>query len=83
MYDSIIEKLNSQIDNKKTVHAYLFEINNYDEDYKVVLNFVKMLLSNLKYDEVIVTVNTRNKVLTEVLIARCLECLNEGVEFND
>ena len=53
MYDSIIEKLNSQIDNKKTVHAYLFEINNYDEDYKVVLNFVKMLLSNMNYNDVV------------------------------
>ena len=53
MYDSIIDKLNSQNINKKTAHAYLFEINNYDEDYKVILNFVKMLLSNMKYDEVI------------------------------
>ena len=53
MYDSIINKLNSQIINKKTAHAYLFEVNNYDEDYKVILNFVKMLLSNMTYNEVI------------------------------
>ena len=53
MYDSIIDKLNSQIINKKIAHAYLFEINNYEDDYKVILNFVKMLLSNKKYDEVI------------------------------
>ena len=53
MYDSIINKLNSQIINKKTAHAYLFEVNNYVEDYKVILNFVKMLLSNMTYNEVI------------------------------
>ena len=53
MYESIIDKLNSQIINKKTAHAYLFEVNNYDEDYKIILNFVKMLLSNKTYEEVI------------------------------
>ena len=53
MYDSIIDKLNSQIVNKKTAHAYLFEVNNYDDDFKVILNFVKMILSNMTYDEVI------------------------------
>lgn len=53
MYESIIDKLNSQIINKKTTHAYLFEVNNYDEDYKIILNFVKMLLSNKTYEEVI------------------------------
>lgn len=53
MYDSIIEKLDSQIIYKKTSHSYLFEVNNYDDDFKVVLNFVKMLLSNLKYSEVL------------------------------
>lgn len=51
--------------------------------YVSVLRGDNGFIKDLKYDEVIVTVNTRNKVLTEVLIARCLECLNEGVEFND
>lgn len=51
--------------------------------YKSILRGDNGSIKDLKYDEVIVTVNTRNKVLTEVLIARCLECLNEGVEFND
>lgn len=51
--------------------------------YKSILRGDNGSIKDLKYDEVIVTVNTRNKVLTEVLIVRCLECLNEGVEFND
>ena len=51
--------------------------------YKSILRGDNGSIKDLKYDEVIVTVNTRNKILTEVLIARCLECLNEGIEFND
>ena len=51
--------------------------------YKSILHGDNGHIRDLKYDEIIVTVNTRNKVLTEVLIVRCLECLNEGVEFND
>ena len=51
--------------------------------YKSILRGDNGYIKDLKYDEVIVTVNTRNKVLTEVLLVRCLECLNEGVEFND
>ena len=51
--------------------------------YKSILRGDNGSIKDLKYDEVIVTVNTRNKILTEVLIVRCLECLNEGVEFND
>lgn len=51
--------------------------------YVSVLRGDNGFIKDLKYDEVIVTVNTRNKVLTEVLIVRCLECLNEGIEFND
>lgn len=51
--------------------------------YVSVLRGDNGFIKDLKYDDVIVTVNTRNKVLTEVLIVRCLECLNEGVEFND
>lgn len=53
MYESIINKLDSQIKNNKLSHAYLFEVNNYNEDFKVILNFVKMIVSNMTYDEVI------------------------------
>ena len=53
MNSTIIDKLNSIITNNKLTHAYLFEVNNYDDDFKVILNFVKMILSNMTYDEVI------------------------------
>ena len=53
MNSTIIDKLNSIITNNKLTHAYLFEVNNYDDDFKVILNFVKMILSNTTYDEVI------------------------------
>ena len=53
MNNTIIDKLNSIITNNKLTHAYLFEVNNYDDDFKVILNFVKMILSNMTYDEVI------------------------------
>ena len=53
MNSTIIDKLNSIITNNNLTHAYLFELNNYDEDFKVILNFVKMILSNMTYDEVI------------------------------
>ena len=63
MYDSIIDKLNSQIVNKKTAHAYLFEVNNYDDDFKIILNFVKMLLSNMTYSEV---VNSNDNIFNQI-----------------
>ena len=63
MYDSIIDKLNSQIVNKKTAHAYLFEVNNYDDDFKIILNFVKMLLSNMTYSEV---VNSNDNIFIQI-----------------
>ena len=53
MNSTIIDKLNSIITNNKLTHAYLFEVNNYDDDFKVILNFVKMILSNMTYEEVI------------------------------
>ena len=53
MNNIIIDKLNIIITNNNITHAYLFELNNYDEDFKVILNFVKMILSNMTYDEVI------------------------------
>ena len=61
MNNTIIDKLNSIITNNKLTHAYLFEVNNYDDDFKVILNFVKMILSNMTYDEVI---NTDLKIFT-------------------
>ena len=35
------------------------------------------------HEEEIVTISTRNKVLTEKLIGLCMDYLNEGLETND
>ena len=51
--------------------------------YVSVLHGQNGHIMDLKHDENIVIVKTRNRVLAELLLARCLDCLNEGVEFND
>ena len=53
MNKNVIDKLNSQITNNKISHAYLFEVNNYEDDYIIILNFVKMILSNSLYNDVL------------------------------
>lgn len=45
---SYIDKL---IDNSKISHTYLIEVGNYDEDYNFVIDFVKMILCNLHYED--------------------------------
>ena len=47
-----IQFINNVIDSKKVSHAYLIEVNNYDEDYDYVLSFIKMILCNIKYEDV-------------------------------
>lgn len=39
--------------NSKLSHAYLIEVGDYDLDFKFVLHFVKMIVSNCKYEEVV------------------------------
>lgn len=39
--------------NSKLSHAYLIEVGDYDLDFKFVLYFVKMIVSNCKYEEVV------------------------------
>ena len=40
---NIIDKI---IKHNKVSHAYLIEVDNYDDDYQCVLNFVKLILCN-------------------------------------
>ena len=47
-YIKYIDKL---IDNGKISHTYLIEIGNYESDYKFVLDFIKMILCNLHYED--------------------------------
>lgn len=48
-YINYIDKI---INNNKVSHAYLFEINDYDKDFKYILDFVKMILCNISYEEI-------------------------------
>ena len=38
------------INSNKVSHAYLIEINNYEDDYKYIKHFVKMILCNSSFD---------------------------------
>lgn len=46
-----IDYINKIIINNKVSHSYLIELNNYEEDFKFVLSFVKMILCNVTYDK--------------------------------
>lgn len=46
-----IDYANNVIKTNKVSHAYLIEVDNYDNDYTYVLSFIKMILCNVCYDE--------------------------------
>ena len=48
IYIDFIDKI---IENKRISHAYLIEVDNYDDDYEYIKIFIKMILCNLKYDD--------------------------------
>lgn len=50
---SYISYIDSIIKNNKISHSYLFEIDNYEKDLVYIYNFIKMILFNLSYDEVL------------------------------
>lgn len=47
-----INYINHVIKNSKISHAYLVEVENYDEDFQYILDFIKMILTNCSYEEV-------------------------------
>ncbi|MBQ9018782.1 MAG: hypothetical protein IJ097_00535 [Bacilli bacterium] len=49
-YINYIDKI---IENDKLSHAYLIEIDNYDDDKEYIFAFIKMILCNLTYEKVI------------------------------
>ena len=46
-----IDYINKIIENNKVSHAYLIELNNYDEDMKYIFDFIKMIICNIRYSE--------------------------------
>ena len=56
MGESIVKKkfidyIDKIIDNGRISHAYLFEVDNYEEDLTYIYSFIKMILCKCKYDE--------------------------------
>lgn len=56
MGESIVKRkfinyIDKIIDNGRISHAYLFEVDNYEEDLNYIYSFIKMILCKCKYDE--------------------------------
>ena len=47
-----IDYIDKIISNNHISHAYLFEVNNYEDDYKYISDFIKMILCNIKYEDI-------------------------------
>ena len=52
MKRKFVDFIDKTIKNNHISHTYLIEINNYDEDYSFVLSFIKMIFSNMSFEEV-------------------------------
>lgn len=48
-----INYINSIIKNNKVSHAYLIEVDNYESDMKYIYDFIKMILCNITYDDLL------------------------------
>ena len=57
---NFINYVNKIVEKNKIYHAYLIEVDNYDLDMKYVYNFIKMILLNCTYDEII---KSNNKIV--------------------
>ena len=58
-----IDYINNIILNNKVSHAYLVEIDDYDSDIKYVFDFIKMILCNLSYSEMLKSNNNIIKLI--------------------
>ncbi len=54
-----IDYIDKIIENNKVSHAYLIELNNYDDDMKYIFDFIKMIICNIKYSEL----NKENNII--------------------
>ena len=57
--DNFINYIDSLVINNKISHAYLIEVDNYDEDLKYIYDFIKMILINCKYEDL----NSNNDIV--------------------
>lgn len=56
-----IQYINGIIHNHRVSHAYLIELNNYEQDLTFVYSFIKMILCNISYEEL---ESCQNPILT-------------------
>ncbi len=49
---NFINYIDNVILNNKISHAYLIEVDNYDEDLKYIYDFIKMILLNCEYEKI-------------------------------
>ena len=49
--DKFLQYVDGIIKNNKVSHAYLVEVNNYEDDLDTIYTFIKMILCNLTHDE--------------------------------
>lgn len=47
-----IDYIDKIIDTGRISHAYLIEIDNYEDDYIYIIDFIKMILCNIKYSDI-------------------------------
>ena len=63
-----IDYINNVVVNKKFSHAYLIELDNYDSDMKYVYIFIKMLICNISYDDLLKSDNILMMVIILILL---------------
>ena len=60
-----IDYINNVVVNKKFSHAYLIELDDYDSDMKYVYIFIKMLICNISYDDLLKSDNNIIKLIDD------------------
>lgn len=60
---NFINYINHVVLNNKISHAYLIEVDNYDEDIKYIFDFIKMILLNCKYEDLN---NNKNDIINQI-----------------
>ena len=57
-----INYIDNVISNNKISHAYLIEVDNYEEDLKYIYDFIKMILLNCEYEKI----DNNNDVIQQI-----------------
>ena len=61
MKKNYINYINKIVKNKKISHTYLIEIDDYEKDFSYIMDFIKMILCELSYEEIH---DSKNSIIT-------------------